>query len=161
MKRIMLTMAIIGASAFGQATVRYDKLSPDCSGLNFLDELSSGCFWPRVRVTAHPENPKAAGVFHRLDLSRFERQAKRNDASGHIPQLGGRLCRYVLCGRSPVSKRQRFRATARAVSLCAMSLVSLKTSKNNGGTTPPISGRSARGRKRINLEGESKEGDQI
>ncbi len=80
MKKLAAILFLTAAAAFPQqretfaqsasrgplappASVTYAQIAPDCSGLGFLDQLSSGCFSPRIKVTVHPSSPSAVGVF--------------------------------------------------------------------------------------------------
>lgn len=74
MKKLVAIVFLTAVAAFPQRmrikpiaapapTVSYEQIAPDCSGLAFPDELSSGCMGPRIKVTAHPSNPDAVGFF--------------------------------------------------------------------------------------------------
>jgi hypothetical protein len=61
MKKLVAILLLTAAAAFSQATVTVEHVAPNCVGLNFLDQLSSGCFWPKLQVTAHSSNAKVIG----------------------------------------------------------------------------------------------------
>ena len=74
MKKLVAILFFTAVAAFPQrvranliaapaASVTYAQIAPDCSGQGFMDQLSSGCFLPRIKVTAHPSSQNAAGFF--------------------------------------------------------------------------------------------------
>ncbi len=73
MKKVIAVLLLIMSSAFAQhrmeeskqlvPTVRYEWIAADCSAYpNWLDQLSSQCFFARLRVIAH--SYRAAGGFY-------------------------------------------------------------------------------------------------
>ena len=73
MKKLLAVSLLIMSSAFGQhrmeskvvvPTVRYEWIAPDCSAYpNFMDQLSSQCFFMKLRVTAHSYRSDVAGFY--------------------------------------------------------------------------------------------------
>jgi hypothetical protein len=61
--KTLFAILLTASAAFAQATVKYEQIAPNCNGVSFLDQFSSGCFSPRIKVTAHPSTAEVAGVF--------------------------------------------------------------------------------------------------
>jgi len=66
--KTMILAAMLAASAFGEATVKYERTAPNCSpSMNWAERAQSGCFWNHVTVTASSTRPEVNGFMVVMD----------------------------------------------------------------------------------------------
>jgi hypothetical protein len=61
--KLLLAALLMTTAAFSQAVVKYEPITLNCANQGFFDALSSGCFLPQIKVTAHPADPNVIGFF--------------------------------------------------------------------------------------------------
>ena len=61
MKSAIVLLLLATSAGFGQATVNYERLAPHCGTLSAFEQISTGCAWPKIQVTASTTNGKVFG----------------------------------------------------------------------------------------------------